>query len=471
MDSPPKVFISYSWSSIPHREWVKDLAHHLVDCGIDVVLDIWELDLGHDTNHFMERIVNDKNITKTLIIADKTYTEKANQRSGGVGVETQIISKEVYDSAGENKFIAVIAEKNEIGSPYIPTFYTSRMYVDLSTNDAYSENLETLIRAIYGKPLHQKPPLGRKPSFLDQQSSNNSSSRLLYNRATTFLKEGKVQAVPALREYFSDSLAKLESYRIIKDASVLFDEQVIDSISSFRPHRDEILQVIQTSLSYSGSPQVEDEIHNFLEGILPYTTRPENISHYNTADFDNFVFFAKELFLNVVGIFLKEQKFSSLDRLLKRGFYFLDSSNQSKSLHDYSSFTSNCSSLHTRNQRLNLGRMSPEADLLKERSLASPLSFENLMQADFTLLVRSRLLGIPYWSDTLVYLDHYPRPFEIFVRAASREYFERVRSVFGADTKADLEGLAEDNAFNRPFNGRFLDVKGLLNVGELCTRP
>lgn len=103
MDNPPKIFISYSWGSIQHQEWVKELSEHLVDNGIDVILDIWELELGHDTNFFMERIASDKDITKTLLISDKNYTEKANSRRGGVGVETQIISKEVYESIGENK--------------------------------------------------------------------------------------------------------------------------------------------------------------------------------------------------------------------------------------------------------------------------------------------------------------------------------------------------------------------------------
>jgi len=35
----PKVFISYSWSTPEHEEWVINLAQRLVSDGIDVVFD------------------------------------------------------------------------------------------------------------------------------------------------------------------------------------------------------------------------------------------------------------------------------------------------------------------------------------------------------------------------------------------------------------------------------------------------
>jgi hypothetical protein len=35
----PKTFISYSWTSPAHEQWVMDLATQLVEKGINVVLD------------------------------------------------------------------------------------------------------------------------------------------------------------------------------------------------------------------------------------------------------------------------------------------------------------------------------------------------------------------------------------------------------------------------------------------------
>jgi hypothetical protein len=62
-----------------------------------VILDKWDLREGHDAVAFMEKMVTDPEINKVLIIADQIYADKADGRSGGVGTETQIISKEVYE--------------------------------------------------------------------------------------------------------------------------------------------------------------------------------------------------------------------------------------------------------------------------------------------------------------------------------------------------------------------------------------
>ena len=71
-DNIPKVFISYSWSS---DALVLDLAQRLVSHGVDVVLDKWELKEGNDKYKFMERCVNDADITKVLIICQTASQE------------------------------------------------------------------------------------------------------------------------------------------------------------------------------------------------------------------------------------------------------------------------------------------------------------------------------------------------------------------------------------------------------------
>jgi hypothetical protein len=95
-----------------------DLATQLVENGVDVVLDKWNLREGHDAVQFMESMVTDPNVTKVIVVSDKTYTEKADKRKGGVGTESQIISPEIYSKADQNKFAAVVSEVDENGEPY-----------------------------------------------------------------------------------------------------------------------------------------------------------------------------------------------------------------------------------------------------------------------------------------------------------------------------------------------------------------
>ncbi|MCR5608889.1 MAG: toll/interleukin-1 receptor domain-containing protein [Lachnospiraceae bacterium] len=165
----PKIFISYSWSS---DDMVLALAQRLVSHGVDVVLDKWDLKEGQDKYAFMERCVNDVEITKVLIICDRAYADKANNRKGGVGDETVIISSEVYGNMEQEKFIPIIAEKDENGNPYVPTYIKTRIYIDLSDENRYEDEYEKLLRNIYNKPLNAKPILGKMPEWLEEESVN-----------------------------------------------------------------------------------------------------------------------------------------------------------------------------------------------------------------------------------------------------------------------------------------------------------
>ena len=99
-----KVFISYSWKV---QEKVIELAERLISNGIDVILDVYDLKEGQDKYAFMEKSVNDPSVDKVLIICDRSYMEKANDRSGGVGDETVIISPEIYGQMKQEKFIPI----------------------------------------------------------------------------------------------------------------------------------------------------------------------------------------------------------------------------------------------------------------------------------------------------------------------------------------------------------------------------
>lgn len=168
-DKIPKIFISYSWSS---DVLVLELAQRLVAHGVNVVLDKWDLKEGQDKYSFMERCVNESEITKVLIICDKAYAQKANNRTGGVGDETVIISSEIYGNIKQEKFIPVIAEKDEEGKPYVPTYIKARIYIDLSDADTYEEEYEKLLRNVYEKPQFMKPKLGKRPEWIDEEKTD-----------------------------------------------------------------------------------------------------------------------------------------------------------------------------------------------------------------------------------------------------------------------------------------------------------
>jgi len=162
----PAVFISYSWSSQEHEEWVKSLATRLRKDGVDAFIDKWRLKPGHDRFAFMEKMISSKDIHKVLVVCDKQYKEKADQRMGGVGVETQVLSKNIYTKVDQEKFIPIIAERDENGNEFLPTYMESLIYIDLSDSNYFESGYKNLLYAIFETVEHEEPALGDIPDYI-----------------------------------------------------------------------------------------------------------------------------------------------------------------------------------------------------------------------------------------------------------------------------------------------------------------
>lgn len=167
----PKVFISYSWSSEAHKQWVLELAEKLVaKSGVEVILDRWHGVVGHDRFHFMEESI--KVADKVLVICDKTYCEKANGRHGGVGTETIIITPDVYKDTKQEKFIPISLEEDN-GEYILPDFFKSRFALSMKLGDL-DKSYKELERLIWEEPLLTPPPRGKKPDFKAEKKEDDT---------------------------------------------------------------------------------------------------------------------------------------------------------------------------------------------------------------------------------------------------------------------------------------------------------
>ena len=163
----PKVFISYAWGTEEYQVRVLSFATDLINDGIDVVLDKWDLSEGNDTYAFMEKCVTDKSITNVLMLLDPIYAEKADGRLGGVGTETQIISSEVYGKVEQDKFIPIVFARDEEGNICKPTYLKALLHFDLSKEENFDTEYQRLVKRLYGIEIYVKPQLGNKPEWID----------------------------------------------------------------------------------------------------------------------------------------------------------------------------------------------------------------------------------------------------------------------------------------------------------------
>lgn len=472
----PRLFISYSWSTPDHDQWVIDLATQLRESGVDVVLDKWDLKEGHDSISFMEKMVTDPQIKKVLMVSDKVYADKADGRLGGVGTETQIISREVYERQDQEKFVAVIPVRGDDGKPFLPTYYKGRIYIDLSEADRYSENFEKLLRWIFNKPLHVKPELGKAPAFLDSEAGISLGTSSAQRRALDAIKNGKPYAIGALDEYLDVFSQNLVKFRINLDGTTdKFDETIIESIEKFTPYRNELIQVVIAISQYMPRSEVIQKIHRFIEKIIPYMHRSGDISHWNKLQFDNFKFIVHEIYLYIVAVLVRDGHFSLAAELISTP-YFIDKGG------DYfegkaASFTeirTYAESFRIRGQRMQ--RLSARADLLKQRAETADVKFSQIMQADFILFMRAEIEeNGRWWPESLMYSSNAYGPFEIFSRSQSKTYFDKVKVLLGIDAPGDLKFLLDsyDSDRSRLPTWEFERLNPYILIGyeKLCSRP
>ena len=161
----PSIFISYSWDSDVHKEWVRLLAERLVTNGVSVALDQWDVQPGESLTAFMEEKVS--TCDHVLIICTPSYAVKSTERKGGVGYEQQIISGQIAAGIERRKFIPVVRVGDFTPGLEcaIPPHFFGILALDMREGSHFDDVFEVLIRTIFREPKLTKPQLGAKPDF------------------------------------------------------------------------------------------------------------------------------------------------------------------------------------------------------------------------------------------------------------------------------------------------------------------
>ena len=158
----PKVFISYSWESKEHSDWVNSLADKLLADGIEAIIDSYDVSPGDRLPKFMERSIKDSDYV--IIICTEEYKRKANNREKGVGYESHIISAELYNNHNDRKFIPIIRQGDF--NTAVPTYLDGKLAIDLRGNPFNETSYKDLIASIF--KVKKKPKVGIRPYYLDE---------------------------------------------------------------------------------------------------------------------------------------------------------------------------------------------------------------------------------------------------------------------------------------------------------------
>jgi hypothetical protein len=144
------VFVSYSWDSKDHKEWVLRLAAALQrEPDVEVTLDQYDLWAGKDFTHFMERGLKCERI---VVVSTPEYVRKSEERTGGVGYECSLITADLADDMIQDKFIPVLRNGN-----VLPSFLGAKLRLDFRDPRDFETELSRLLAAIRRQPESLRP--------------------------------------------------------------------------------------------------------------------------------------------------------------------------------------------------------------------------------------------------------------------------------------------------------------------------
>ena len=449
-----KVFISYSWAV---QERVVELAERLIANGVDVVLDVYDLKEGQDKYAFMEQSVNDPSVDRVLIICDKSYTVKADDRTGGVGDETVIISPEVYGQMNQEKFIPVVFEVDEEGNAYRPTYLKSRIYIDLSTeDDRYESEYEKLLRNIYEKPVFKKPALGKKPDWIENDTVDLSRIRDLNKQVRGYSGGNPTKADFLLRKAADEFVNAAKQYDSLENQS--YEEGLLIAIDQSKGFRDLFADFCE-NLIYCGLP-VADTVGSLLERLYNelHTASPKG--SYNSKDFELYDFMIWELFITATAIMLHYEKYADLHELLTRPYFLKENffGNRLKA-ENYFQFRKYIQTIEEecKPKSENPKRLTMTGDILIHREKKPLLTKESLTNADVVLYQLGQVLDLTegeyeYWFPTTYVYREGAQP--LWQRLKSTSYCKKIAPLFGEDSVEGLKKRIQQGVFDRDMGYR-----------------
>lgn len=301
----PKVFISYAWGSQEYQDRVVALSRELVSDGIDVLLDKWNLKEGHDTYAYMEQSVTNSDVTNVLILLDPIYAQKADDRSGGVGTETQIISPEIYNNVTQEKFLPIVMERDENGGIPKPAYLRGLLHFDLSDPDRYDVEYQRLVKRLYGIEIIAKPSVGKMPRWVTEDSVVASSTRT---------------AVSALKKNNSPTERRIDyiqQLNTLRNKIKVFDStanDILESYDEIKPYRDEYLHLLEAA------PYIDNScvlIGDFIQELYyDINTTTEAI---HCQDLKQLLL--HELLIYTVAFYYKCKDYQCLEYLLNRTYF------------------------------------------------------------------------------------------------------------------------------------------------------
>jgi hypothetical protein len=224
----PSVFISYSWDSEEHENWVAFLAAKLRENGVDATIDKFETQSKTvNLNRMMiEKIRNSDNI---LLILTENYAKKADVFQGGVGYETNLLIRYIKDNP--DKIILIMRHKGNYKEA-IPFYLDGFYFIDFSDDGQFDIKFNELLHRIFQVDIIDVPKVGAKPKLEPKRITYDRITNEISNIIPNFKEITDLDKNKFMKRSYSEILSYLSDFAEQtrqKNSNFDYDKDIIHS--------------------------------------------------------------------------------------------------------------------------------------------------------------------------------------------------------------------------------------------------
>ena len=433
----PKVFISYAWSQNMEKIAIK-LADRLINDGVEAIIDKYDLKPGDDKYKFMERSATDPEVIKVLILCDKKYADKANNRQGGVGDETTIITPEVYGKPRQEKFIALAFEFDETsGEAYLPQYLKSRIYLDMSSDEEYEKSYEKLLRELYNVPSRSKPKVGSKPLWLEEKATVDLLPlRTLIKQIQNCGRNNEQKQHILLASASDELLNVVKNYSLSKEGSDR--EKFSKAIDNYKICKYEYLNLCKEITSNASDPS--DYFATLFERLYNTLLTPIYNNYADILNQDFYRFIMWEMFISTIAFLYHFECFEIINKLLTRTYFLEDKRYKSIRPYSYCIFNFNPEHYNIATKE----SISKAVAILSNSEQCQESTKRSMAEADLLLFQLGRILTVTQKREYFWFPLTYNCPElvkSMWQKLYSKSYCKKIMPLFGVKTIEDLKAL------------------------------
>ena len=435
----PKVFISYAWTNSEYVLKVSEFVRRLRSDGIDTLFDQFDLEAGNSLNNFMEKCVKDPSITHVLMLLNPSYKEKADNRSGGAGRETQIISEEVYSDLDNKKFKPVIFDvEDKQVKDVVPIYLKNRMFIDLTKIETYEEEYRRLVRELYGKPNMIKNQLGEKPSWIDDSKTIDVNLGAL-----SLIRESMARGIEKITYGKALKLLKNEFEKTITlaDFNIINVENYENEYKKMNPIRNLFVATVYELIELD---KLSLFIRDFFEYIDTFLGKTKDVK--NGGQYLIIKILKHELIVDIVALLYKSKKYYCIYELVSFSYETVDGWSPCVGFHDFY-YCMGMSEIYQFDRGLGtyLGKGNRKftgiGDCWSRNVPIEYITFDDFVNADILLTSLTGIILDDRWFALSYIYQRSERTWLDIIEKAllSSKLFERYAPLFGNMSKDDLK--------------------------------